>query len=200
MVSRVVAKLMAPLQRRVMLMVGRAVIRAVADGTKMQEVQLSGLAGEVLASVERFQEYGFTSHPHPGAEAAVVFVGGDRSHGLVVAVDDRRYRLVALNQGEVALYDDLGQVVHLKRNGIRMKGSNIHLVSEGIVRIEGDGVEIHGATYVQRDVHGKGSRETWAGGTVYDTDSYTDGAAGATTEHGIAPPALPSDHPDARGT
>ena len=46
-------------------MVSRAVIKMVDDSLKMQGVQISLLAGEVAEKVERFQEYGFTSHPHP---------------------------------------------------------------------------------------------------------------------------------------
>jgi phage baseplate assembly protein V len=98
------------------MMVGRAVINLINDGLKMQEVQVTLLADEVRADVERFQEYGFTSHPVPGAEAVMVCVGGSRDHGIVIAVDDRRYRLKSLPQGEVALYDDQGQAIHLKRD------------------------------------------------------------------------------------
>ena len=117
--------------------------------------------------------------------------------GLVVGVEDRRYRLVGLAGGEVAIYDDLGQKVRLKRNGIHAHSPlNILLRTDGVLRLEGDGVEIHGRTYVQTDVHGKGSRETWTGGTNYDTDSYATGATGAATEHGIDQPSIPSDHPE----
>lgn len=98
------------------MMVGRAVINLVNDSLKMQELQVTLLADEVRADVERFQEYGLTSHPIPGSEAVMVCVGGARDHGIVIAVDDRRYRLKALEQGEVALYDDQGQAVHLKRD------------------------------------------------------------------------------------
>lgn len=111
-----VTRMMQPLQRRVMLMVGRAVLRAVNDETTLQSLKIELLADEVKEGTERFQEYGFTSHPHDGAEAVTVFMGGNRDHGLVIAVDDRRYRLKALEQGEVALYTDEGQRVHLRRN------------------------------------------------------------------------------------
>jgi phage gp45-like len=52
-----------------------------------------------------------------GAEAVVLFVGGRREHGLVVAVDDRRYRLKGLEKGEVALYNKAGGKVVLKADG-----------------------------------------------------------------------------------
>lgn len=104
------------MQRRVMLTVGRAVIRKISDDPKMQSVQAELLKGELRDSLERFQNYGFTSVPHPGAEGVAVFVGGNRDHGILVAVDDRRYRLKGMQGGEVALYTDEGDKVHLKRN------------------------------------------------------------------------------------
>lgn len=117
---RAVEKLVAPLSRRVRLMVSRGILRLVDDATKLQLVQVALLADEVRGNVERFQEYGFTSHPHSGAEAMVVSVGGSRDHCVVIAIDDRRYRLANLAAGEVALYDDLGQSVVLKRTGVEV--------------------------------------------------------------------------------
>jgi len=197
-VLRLISKAVKPLRDRVMLMVARGVVRAVNDAGGLQLLQLDLLADELRDKVERIQNYGLTSHPHPGAVAAVVFVGGNRDHGLAIAVDDRRYRLVGLAEGEVALYDDLGQVVHLKRKGISVHTSLNVLVSAGqVLRLEGDGVEIHGRTYVQTDVHGKGSRETWTGGTAYHTDTFTVAHTASSAEQGLAQPAVPSDHPEA---
>lgn len=113
---RALNKLTAPLARRVRLMVGRAVIRMVNDGLKEQALQISLLDGETRDLVERYQHYGFTSHPHPGGEAIVVAIGGSRDHLVVVADGDRRYRFKFLAQGEVALYTDEEDHIHLKRN------------------------------------------------------------------------------------
>lgn len=90
---------------------------------RLQTLQVRMLAGEVKDAVEHMEPYGFTSHPHPGAEGVVVFPGGDRSHGVVVVIADRRYRLQGLKPGEVALFDDQGQSVHLTRAGIVIKGA-----------------------------------------------------------------------------
>lgn len=90
-----------------------------ADGSKkMRSVQVRLLADEVRDDLEHAEPYGFTSEPHPEAEAFSLFFGGDRSHGIVFCVADRRYRLKPLKTGEVALYDDLNQKVHLTREGI----------------------------------------------------------------------------------
>lgn len=109
-------RVLQSMQRRVMLTVGRAVIRKINDDPKMQSVQAELLKGELRDNLERFQQYGLTSVPHPGAEGVAVFVGGNRDHGILVCVDDRRYRLKGMQGGEVALYTDEGDKVHLKRN------------------------------------------------------------------------------------
>ncbi|PCJ57844.1 MAG: hypothetical protein COA65_08850 [Rhodospirillaceae bacterium] len=131
-IARVVQKLIAPLRRRVQLMVSRAVIRVIDDSLKGQELQITGLAGEVLDGVEHIQTYGLTSHPHPGAEAIALAVGGSRSHAVVVAVGDRRYRLTGLAQGEVALHDDLGQKIILHRDRIELTSPKVVIVSDDI--------------------------------------------------------------------
>jgi phage baseplate assembly protein V len=94
--------------RRIMGMVARAIVNTVDDGRKLQTLQVELLEGEIQNEVERFQHYGFTSHPKAGAEAIGVAIGGTRGHMVVIAVDDRRFRLVNLEEGEVALYDDIG--------------------------------------------------------------------------------------------
>ena len=144
-----IRRMMAPYLRLARMMVARAVINLVNDGLKMQELQVTLLADEVRADMERFQEYGFTSHPVPGAEAVVVFVGGARDHGIAVAVDDRRYRLKSLEQGEVALHDDQGQAIHLKRNKvIHVYGCN-DVLSDAAVRI------VHTAPEMTANASGK---------------------------------------------
>lgn len=110
----------APLRARVQMMLARAVVRLVEDARGIQSLQLAALDAELIEDAERMQDYGFTSVPHPGAEAVVAFPGGLRSHGLVVAVGDRRYRLKGLRAGEVAIYDDLEQQIVLSREGMRV--------------------------------------------------------------------------------
>lgn len=96
-------------------MIARGVVAMVNAGSKMQGLQLRLTAGEVKGGVEHFEPYGYTSHPLPGAEALVVFVGGDRSHGVAIVVGDRQFRLQGLEPGEVALYSDEGDTLIFKR-------------------------------------------------------------------------------------
>lgn len=93
--------------------------RAVLGETRSESgVQLSaaeGLAGEQLKDNELFQHYGFTSNPLPGTEGVVIPLGGQTSHGIVIATEHSSYRLKSLAPGEVALYTDEGAKIVLKR-------------------------------------------------------------------------------------
>ena len=86
----------------------------------MRSVQVRLLADEVRDDLEHVEPYGFTSEPLPEAEAFTLFFDGDRSHGIVFTIADRRYRLKPLKAGEVAIFDDLGQKVHLTREGLEV--------------------------------------------------------------------------------
>ncbi|MDH1499349.1 phage baseplate assembly protein V [Comamonas terrigena] len=96
-------------------MVSRCTVALATAMRKMQALQIRLTAGEVKDDVEHMEPYGYTSNPHPGAEGIAVFPGGDRSHGVVVVVADRRFRLKGLKPGEVALYTDEGDKIHFER-------------------------------------------------------------------------------------
>lgn len=175
----------------------RGVITLVKAAGAVQLVQMDALAGEQLQDAELFQHYGLTSHPPAGTMAIVLPIGGRTAHGVIVATEHGTWRLKNLAPGEMAVYDDLGQRVYLKRNGIEIHSpQNIILRTDGVLRLDGEHVEIHGRTSLQTDVHGKGSRETWTGGTHWHSDSYTDAHTADATEQGLAMPAVPSDHPE----
>ncbi|WP_269471107.1 phage baseplate assembly protein V [Sulfuriflexus mobilis] len=130
-------KLLAPLRRRIRMIVSRAVVTLVDDSLKMQSIQVQAFSGEVLDDIERFQQYGFTSVPHPGAEGIMLSVGGNRSHGVLVSVDDRRYRLKGLEGGEVALYTDEGDHIILKRGKVMEMNTDTLLIKAATkVRME----------------------------------------------------------------
>lgn len=97
----------------------RGVVQSVDESPKMRTVQGEFLLGDVREGLEHFEPYGFTSRVHPGAEIFAGFLNGDRSHGVVIVTADRRYRL-HVEEGEVAIFDDQGQKVHLTREGIEV--------------------------------------------------------------------------------
>lgn len=136
-------KLVDPLRRRVRLMIARAVLAAAADDSKgIQLVQVKLLDGEVGDGVERMQNYGFTSVPKAGAEGVMVCVSGDRGHGIVVVMDDRRYRLKNLQAGEVAMFTDEGDAIVMKR------GRKIEVTAGAEVTVTAPVVKVEASTKV----------------------------------------------------
>jgi phage baseplate assembly protein V len=96
----------------------RGIVKSVVQGI-IQRVSAYGrpdaIGGrEEINDRELFQHYGFTSRPLAGSEVIFIRQG---NHFIAIASDDRRYR-ITLEAGELALYDDQGQKVHLKRDGI----------------------------------------------------------------------------------
>lgn len=174
-------RLMGPLKRRLALMVGRAIVNLIDDGPGLQALQLELLQDEVRGDVERVQNYGFTSVPLPGCEAVGVAVAGSRDHVLVVAVDDRRYRLKGLPGGEVAMYTDQGDVVHIKRGG------TILVKAATKVRIESPLVEMTGDLDVAGNVH-VGGDVAVDGGVTAQGDVVGEGVSLATHTHGGVTP------------
>lgn len=136
-------KLIDPMRRRVRLMIARAVLAAAADDSKgIQLVQVKLLDGEVGDGVERMQNYGYTSVPRAGAEGVMVCVSGDRGHGIVVVMDDRRYRLKNLQAGEVAMFTDEGDTIVMKR------GRKIEVTAGAEVTVTAPVVKVEASTKV----------------------------------------------------
>ena len=118
------ARVIAPLKNMIMMLFSKAKVSGINNlgkkgakpsvtATNPQRLYLSLLFDEVLSQVERSQDYGFESFPLPGAEAAVVFIGGRRSRGVAVSVQDHRYRPTDLAEGNVCIYDkDGARLVH----------------------------------------------------------------------------------------
>jgi phage baseplate assembly protein V len=134
------ARLLAPIRRRLDNLVARAVVSLVSDATTLQALQLAVLEEETREHCERFQQYGFTSVPLAGAEAVVLFVGGLRDHALVTNVDDRRYRKKNLAAGEVALYNHENVYVLLKLGQVIEANAPINLVNNGVYKVAGNQV------------------------------------------------------------
>jgi phage gp45-like len=112
-------------------MLSRAILTKKVDDTLLlQEYEIELFADEKRKGVERFQFPFLTSVPHEGgkgpgndegkkfAEMIVACIGGNRSHMVILAVDDRRYRICGLEQGELMIHDEQGQQVHITRKGI----------------------------------------------------------------------------------
>lgn len=171
-------KLLDPVRRRVRLMITRAVLSAISDGAGIQMVQVKLLDSEVRDGVERFQNYGYTSVPKAGAEGVMACVSGNRDHGVVIVMDDRRYRLKGLQSGEVAMYDDLDQVVHFKRTGILVQTPLDY-------EVRAANIKLHATTSFKFDVNGHGQKWDSTGVETWQDDDV------AKPHHNHTPPEIP---------
>lgn len=180
-------KFIAPLVRRVRLMVSRCVLISTNDDSGTQTAQVALMNGEVRDGVECVQSYGFTSRPLADAPGGVmVSLGGNHDLGLIIARDDRRYRLRGLEPGEVALYDDQDSLVELQRGQKIYIKANVEVIVEAPivtikaatkVRMETPLLEVTGEIKDRCDTTGK----TMAGmRSTYDTHTHP-GDSGGTT-------------------
>jgi phage baseplate assembly protein V len=98
------------------------------------QVQINQL--ETIDGLRRVAEFGFTSVPPQGSDVAIVFVGGDRSSGLVIGTNHQASRPTGLNPGETMIFTQ--------------DGKQIYLTAAGgiIVKANGQPVEIDNATTV----------------------------------------------------
>ena len=113
--------------RRVLLSLARALVTTVNDagGVQMMQVKLNAL--ETRDNTPRAAEFGFTSNPPIGSDAFVVFLGGDRSNGVVLGTVHQQSRPINLAPGETMVYSQDGKSVYFSNNGIivEAKGENV---------------------------------------------------------------------------
>lgn len=134
--------------------IARATIKSVNDKTKLREMDVEALQGEKLPGVEHFESYGLSAVPVASdgsgkAEAIVAFVGGSRSHPVVVAWGDRRSRPKGRQPGDVTLYHSGGDEIHMTESGMNIKsaGNPITMSLGGVTfKMSSDGLEITGGT------------------------------------------------------
>lgn len=162
----------------------RATLTRSTESTRLRSLQARGLAEEVSDDVEHFQQYGFTSRPQAGAELIVLSPGGSKSAAIVIACEDRRFRLATLEEGEVALYTDEGDRIHFRRNGeIEVIAATRVRINAPLVRIEGD-LEVTGEVLDRCESDGHTMDEMR---TVFDAHTHTENGKGNQT----APPSTP---------
>lgn len=107
-------------------------------------------------------------------------IGGNSSHCVVVASEDGRYRL-QLKDGEVSLYTDEGDYVHMKRGRvIEVVTDQLILKVKNKVRIETPLVEMTGDLRVEGSIKANGeiedhTRSMQGGRDIYNTHDHGGG-------------------------
>lgn len=184
---REVAQMLRPLAQRLGNMIARGTLAVATSTSKMQSLQMRLLAGEIKDGLEHFEPYGFTSCPKGGAEGLALFLDGDRSHGVVIVVADRRFRLTGLASGEAALYDDQGQKVYLTRNGIVIDGAGLPMKIQNTPSVTMDtplvsmtgNLAVAGNIVAQGDISDHGGKSMAGMRVIYNGHSHADPQGGS---------------------
>ena len=123
----------------------------------IQRVQVQGLADETLQEIEQLQQFGFTSHAPNGTDVIVIPLGGDTSHGIVIASEHGSFRLKSLQSGEVAVYDQSGSSIVLKQGKlIEIDCDTLHIKAQSQVKIDSPLVETSQVLTAQGQINGNG--------------------------------------------
>lgn len=137
---------MERLWRRVQLMSSWGRVTFSDDSRSVQLLQVKLNDSETRDDTPRIAEFGLTSRPPDGSDVLVVFLGGDRSKGVVVATAHQASRPKGLLAGETMLYDLWGKSVHLTKAGgivVEAKGAPVTVNNATTVTINAaDSVEL----------------------------------------------------------
>lgn len=171
-----------PLQRKLRMMAGRAVLSLMQDAVS---VQIKALDGEDRDGAELFQQYGFRSRPLKGAEGVLLSIGGNRDHTVVICMDDRRYQLDLLQDGEAAMYTDEGDYLVMKRGRLTTLNTHTFVINaQTAVEINTQTMTVNASNTVQTSTS---AFSVDAGATVgFSTGAFgVSASAGAQMECGL---------------
>jgi phage baseplate assembly protein V len=176
------------LYHRLMMLIGRGKVITGDDAGATQLLQVKFSSIEVRDNTPRLAEYGLVSMPPGDSDALVVFVGGDRSAGVVVATGNQSARMRNLAVGEVAIHDDQGQSVYITRTGIVINGGGlpVKIMNTSQVTLDTPQVVMTGNLHVNGNIVADGdisdhTTKTMAGmRTAYNGHTHPDPQGGST--------------------
>ncbi len=87
-----------------------------AGNTQSAQVQTAN--NEIADNVKFIEAYGFTAKPKQNSECILLNIQGNPGNVVALVIGNRELRFKALNDGEVAMYDDSGNLLHFKNGGV----------------------------------------------------------------------------------
>ena len=131
------------LARRILCLIGVARVPVSDDGGSVQTVQAVIDDAEVIDSVPRMQEFGFSSRLPAGSDIVLVFLNGDRSKAIAVASNHQASRQKGLAPGESKVFSEDGKFIHFTAGGgivIEAKGQDVVVNNAKDVTVNCSGV------------------------------------------------------------
>lgn len=87
-----------------------------AGNTQSAQVQTAN--NEIADNVKFIEAYGFTAKPKQNSECILLNIQGNPGNVVALVIGNRELRFKELNDGEVAMYDDAGNLLHFKNGGV----------------------------------------------------------------------------------
>lgn len=109
--------------------------------SKVPLLKVGLMANEIYDGLEFPQQFGIKSYPPKDSEVITAHFGGNRSHGTILNVFDRKLMPDDLEEGEVCLYNsDAGRILIDKDSKIILKngGATLTIDTNGTVTIDGN--------------------------------------------------------------
>jgi len=144
-------------------MLWRARLDETDDTGKQQKMSLLGRVREKIggqkSKVPRLQGYGLSSHPPKGAQGFFIAMGGYPDQVFCLGIEHPDHRPTNLAEGELKLYDDQGQFVHIKRDGIHIETGKTVTIKAPKIVLESADIRL-GSDSASRELAAKGTIDT----------------------------------------
>ena len=128
--------------RRIIFSINRGLKRSGDDSGTMQKLQIQLGADEIRDNTPRLIEFGFASMPPDGSDLVVLFAGGNKSAGVVIASGHIPSRPRNLLPGESKLYSQDGKYIYMTAaDGITIdaKGQPVTINNASTVTVNASG-------------------------------------------------------------
>lgn len=146
--------------RRVLTTISRGKVKTGDDTGDVQRLQIKLGDNEVRDNTLRMAEFGFASMPPVGADVVVLFVGGDRSNGVIIATGDIASRMKNMKPGESAIYDSQGKQIYLSQDGLVINANNQAVTINDAQQVtinSSDGIALNDNVTISKDLTIQGS-------------------------------------------
>ena len=168
--------------RRILLVIGRGRIKTGSDDGPVQMHQIRLSRFETFDDIPRLSEYGFNSMPPPESDAVLVFAGGNRRDGVIVATGNQQFRMRSMKPGEVSISDNLGQSIYLTQQGIVIDGAGLPILVQNTPSVTLDTPTVHATGDVHIDGELVVMKDATVGQNVNVSQNVT--AQGDISDHG----------------
>lgn len=138
-ILQLISDSLRPLNNRVNNLIRLAQLVSRKDGNT-QFGQFLTANEEIADNVQIIEPYGLTGKAPLNSEAVIGNIQGNPNNTFVFVLGSRQFRFKELKDGEVALYDDSGNILHFKNGG------NIDLIAPAQVNITAETAAITAQT------------------------------------------------------